>query len=134
MVCFHISTNWFLPYLFAWIIRDTIRTIYINCDFHRYTIFPPSIRLSISIYIIEWIVRIASYCCIIPRFPRIVFYCCNCFCNLTSKISHIILGFHVEIFPRTLSTISILYVWCSIKRTTLTLYTTTVGISYVRTL
>ena len=131
MVRFHISANWFLPDLFTRIIGDTIRTIYINSNLHRNTIFPPSIRISISIYIIEWIVRIASYCCIIPRFPRIVFYCGSCFCNLTSKVSHIILWFIVEILPRIFPTICKLYVWCKVKRTTLTTNTTTIGVSYV---
>jgi len=131
LICLHISTNWFLPYLFTRIIWDTIRTIYINCNLHRNTIFPPSIRITISIYIIEWIVRIASYCCIIPRFPRIVFYCSSLFSDLTCKISHIILWFVIEILPRIFSTISKLYIRCKVKRTTLTTNTTTICVSYV---
>jgi len=134
LVCLHISTHWFLPYLITRIIWQTIRTIYVYGDFHRHTIFPPSIRNTIIIYIIEWIIRITSSCCIIPRFPRIVLYSGKCFCDLTSQVSHIILRFHVEIFPRMLPRVSILYVRCGIKCSTLTLYSTTIGVSYVWTL
>ena len=131
MVRFHISTNWFLPDLFTRIIRYTIRTIYIYSNLHRNTIFPPSIGLSITIYIIEWVIRVTSYCCVIPRFPRIVFYGSGLFCNFTSEVCHIILGFIIKIFPRIFSTICKLYVWCKVKRTTLTTNTTTIGVSYV---
>ncbi len=71
---------------------------------------------------------------VIPLFPRVVFDGNICRNHLTCGISSIILWFVIKIFPRIFSTICKLYVWCEVYGTTLTLYATTISISYVRTL
>ena len=134
MIGLHICTHWFLPDLTTRIVGDAIRTIYFNRDIHRLSIFPPSIGVSITIHIIEWIIRISSYSSIIPVFPRIVLYCGDYFCGFSSKVSHVILWFKIEVFPRIFSTICKLDIWCKVKRTTLTLHSTTIGVGYIRTL
>jgi len=125
VVSCHTSSNWFLPELTSWVIRNTITLHLHDCDGHILTIFICSYCFTICINISP---------IVIPRFPRPVLDILLNFYQSAFKIPSIILRFHVIGFKGILITPCMSNVWSEVSSRTLTTNPSSISISDIWTL